>query len=870
MRMPFSSILLLTVLVWPGFGLEAVAQPGSNPPDTRQKNLPLTFVENRGQWDEPVRFQARQGHATLWLTRNGWTLSRQQCIAGSRAGSSAGKSTTGKNTEKNTEKNPGEGVRHTVAIRMTFEGVSKNVRLLGEGKQPGRCHFLLGADASKWISGVPTFKSVRYVSLYEGVDVVVREKDGFLEYDLHVAAHVDLNRVRVRCEGIRSLALAADGSLIMDTALGTVRQKPPVTWEDEPSGKRRPVRCGFVLRGERGFGFAVEGRRPDRPLIIDPGLVYSTYLGGTGADNSTALALHAPSGDVIVTGNTDSTDFPVTPGAHQTTLRGSMGVTDAFVARLDAAGTRLVFATYLGGSATDTGLGVSVDAGGIVTVTGQTFSSDFPTTPGAFQTQAPGQGDGYVARLSADGSRLLHSTYVGGTRTDQANAVAVDLNGFTTITGYAISTDFPVTPGAFQSTQKGSYNVFVTRLDPTLSSLIYSTYLGGSKYDMGRALFVDSTGVTAVGGQTGSADFPITPGAYQTTYTGPLGFGTDAFAAVLNRSGTRLIYSTYLGGSDKESVGAIHMTDQGTVTVAGYTLSWDFPTTPGAFQTSFAGGNTIRGDGFVTRLDPTGARALYSTYLGGPGPDDALGLSVNSAGIATVTGMAASGFPVTPGAFQTTFGGPATPAGTDGFLARLDPGGSALHYSTYLGGSSTDSLAAVVVDASEMATAAGWTSSTDFPTTPGAPQPGLNGRSAVTLTRLDMLPTGVTRSGASTPACAGPIIPGVTRMPVSPDASFAFTCIHAPPTTVGYLILGLGTIAAGYRVLGVTLYPDPAQPFMVLPVSTDNVGYEETPVPIPAGIHGMTFFGQYLWLNTPSCGGAHTYSASQALTIAIQ
>ena len=830
----------------------ACAQKASTSADALLRSLPLTFVENRGQWEEEVHFQARRDGMTVWLTRNGWTLSLNRKTVKRRKG--------GKNAD--------EVILDTVAVRMTFEGASERTRLLGKGKRPGRCNFLLGADASKWISGAPTFQSVRYVSLYEGVDVVVREKDGFLEYDVHLEANADLTAVTVRCEGARSLGMAQDGSLVMDTALGTVRQKPPVTWEVGPGGERHPVHCRFVLLQDNRFGFAVEGRQAHRPLIIDPGLIHSTYVGGSGAENAAAVALHQ-SGDTIVTGGTDSSDFPVTPGAYQTILKGGTGVTDVFVVRLDSSGTRLVYATYLGGTATDIGRGVAVDSGGVATITGQTFSSDFPATKGAFQTRAPGMGDAFVARLSADGSRLLQSTYLGGTGTDQANAVAVDKSGITTVTGYAISRDFPTTPGAFQSTQNGNYNVFVTRLDAAFSSLIFSTFMGGSKYDIGRALFVDSTGVTAVGGQTGSPDFPVTRGAFQTTYVGPLGFGTDAFAAVLNRTGTSLLFSTYLGGSDKESVSAIHMTNQGTVTVAGYTLSWDYPTTAGAFQTTYAGGTTIRGDGFVTRLDPTGARALYSTFLGGPGPDDAMGLSVNSAGIATVSGAAGSGYPVTPGAFQTAFGGPAN-LGNDGFITRLNPGGNALYYSTYLGGSSTDSAAAVVVDSNEIATTAGLTSSTDFPTTPGAPQRSLSGRLAATITRLDMLPKGITRSGVSTRACAGPVVMGVTRMPVSPDLKFAFTCINAPPITVGYLILGLGRITAGFKVLGVTLYVNPAHPHIVVPVSTDSVGFEETSVPLPAGIRGAQFHCQYLWHNTPQCGGAGTYSASNALAVLIQ
>ena len=805
-------------------------------------NLPVAFVENRGQWDEAVRFRARRGTQTLWLLRDGWTFSLKRA--------------TGK-----------KDLMDGAAVRMVFEGAQGEI--YGEARRPGKRHYFSGNDAAEWITGVPAYSRVRYASLYEGIDVVVREKDGHFEYDLLISPDIDPAMVSVRCEGIEGLALAVDGSLVLKTPLGPVIQKPPVTWESGPDGERTPVTCRHVLLGERRFGFAVEGRDLSRPLVIDPGLVYSTYVGGNGADNGTAVAV-LPSGEAIVVGTTDSSDFPVTPGAFQTSLKGTMGVGDAFVVRLDAMGTRLVYATYLGGAFSDLGNGVSVDLSGIATITGQSFSPDFPTTRGAFQTQAPGSGDAFVARLSADGSRLIHSTYLGGTKTDQGNAVAVDSSGLTTVTGYAISTDFPTTPGAIQTTQKGSYNVFLTRLDATLSSLVFSTYLGGTKYDIGRAVHVDATGVTAVGGQTGSPDFPVTPGAFQTRYGGPLGFGTDAFVAVVNRYGTKLLYCTYLGGgSSMDSVAAIHMTAGGTVTATGYTLSWDFPTTPGALQTTYGGGSNIRGDGFVTRFDPTGSRALYSTFLGGSGPDDALGLSVNSAGTATVVGSAGPGFPVTPGAYQTAFRGPST-YGSDGFLARLNPAGNALHYATYIGGTLNDSAAAVFVNPGEVATVTGLTTSTDFPTTPGAPQLSLKGRSSTIIARLDMLPTGTARLGTSTPACGGPMVIGVTRMAASPDPNFAFTCIEAPPFTTGYLVLSLGKIPSGFKVLGVTLYVDPASPHIVIPDSTNGAGYAETPLPIPPGIRGVQFHCQYLWANTPQCGGAGTYSASNAVSVTVQ
>jgi len=839
---PFGLMVSIAVLHWLGIGHAVSAQPPSSivPGATGLlERLPASFVENRGQWPAPVRYRIDRGRMTVWLHDRGLTLGLRR--------------PTG----------PGGA-----AVRMTIEGPRspRAARLEGEETVPGYRNYLVGADATAWRSGVPAFGRIRLVEPVAGIDVVVRERDGFIEYDLEVKPDADPESLVIRCDGQQRLRLTEHGVLCLETSAGVVRQSPPRTWETTEDGGRRALACRFVLLGEDRYGFRVEGRRAERPLVIDPGLTYSTYLGGSGSDYAAAVDVD-PTGAMIVAGGTDSSDFPVTPGAFQRQFKGAVGVTDAFVVRIDAQG-KLVWATYFGGAFTDIARGVKVDRNGVVTITGQTFSPDLPVTQGVVQTTSGGQADAFVARLTADGAKLVYSTYLGGTRVDQGNALAVHRDGSVTVTGYAQSTDFPITANAYQKVQKGTYNVFVSTLNSTATTFHFSTYLGGTKYDIGRAVDVDSSGRTAVAGQTGSPDFPVTPGAFQTRYAGPVGFGTDAFIAVLDHTGSKLFYSTFAGGSQFDSVGGVHLDPTGTVTAAGYTLSTDFPVTSGAFQTVFGGGNGFRGDGFVIRLDGSGSTAYYSTYLGGSGPDDAMGVSVNSVGVATVVGSAGTGFPVTAGAYQTTFQGPG--AGTDGFLTRLNPRGNAVHYSTYLGGSGNDSIAAVVVDGHEDATAVGMTTSIDFPTTPGAPQPKLAGQTAATVTRFDMLPAGAVRFGTDTPACGQPIVIGVTRMPLSPEPGFAFTCVGAPPITAGYLILGLGQVAGGFPVLGVTLYPSPAAPYIIYPAATNGAGYAETHLPIPPGLRGITFYTQFLWANTKQCGGTGTHSASNAMRVTVQ
>jgi hypothetical protein len=387
-----------------------------------------------------------------------------------------------------------------------------------------------------------------------------------------------------------------------------------------------------------------------------------------------------------VTGYTFSTDFPTTPGAFQSTFPG--GGINVFVTKLDPTGSAPLYSTYLGGNGEEEGIGIAVDSSSNAYVTGYTTSTNFPTTPGAFQATLGGGRDAFVTKFNPTGSApLVYSTYLGGNGDDQGYGIAVDASGSAYVTGYTFSTDFPTTPGAFQSTfPGGGINVFVTKLDPTGSAPLYSTYLGGSGDDTGRGIAVDSSGNAYVTGITTSTNFPTTPGAFQTTKSG-CSFCTNVFVMKLNPIGSApLVYSTYLGGSGNNQGYGIVVDTLGNAYVTGYTTSTNFPTTPGAFQTAYAGGGL--GNAFVTKLNPTGSAPLvYSTYLGGNGDDQGYGIAVDTLGTAYVTGATRStNFPTTPGAFQTAFGGKSYYA----FVTKLNPTGSVLAYSTYLGGSGED------------------------------------------------------------------------------------------------------------------------------------------------------------------------------------
>jgi hypothetical protein len=590
---------------------------------------------------------------------------------------------------------------------------------------------------------VPNYARVKYANVYPGVDLVYYGNQRQLEYDFVVQPGADPRRIRLALPSAANLrdkpAVRSDrnGDLVVSTSGGEVRFHKPVVYQPGTgdgalsrvarvwTADSRFVDGRYLLSGNR-ISFEVANYDKTRPLVIDPTLAYSTYLGGSGGDQAVGIAVDT-TGNAYVTGVTFSSDFPATPGAFQTHNRGD----DGFVSKLNATGSALAYSTYVGGSGEDQGIGIAVDSSGSAYVTGQTFSSDFPITQGAFQTIfGGGISNAFVSKLNAAGSALLYSTYLGGSLLDYPSGIAVDISGNAYVAGLTESDDFPTTPGAFQTTFAGprsNEDAFITKIDTTGSALVYSTYLGGNNLDEAHGIALDVLGNAYVTGRTVSSDFPITPSAFQTTFSGH----GEAFVSKLNPTGSTLLYSSYLGGmggSSGEEGGSVAVDGSGNCYVTGGTGSSNFPVTPGAFQT------TLRGpfNAFVSKFNAVGSALLYSTYLGGSGDHDqgdyGLGLALDASGGVFVTGLTSSSdFPTTSGAFQTTYGG-----NFDAFFSKLNTAGSALQYSTYLGGSEpedADILASgsIAVDVSGNVYVTGGTDSSNFPITPGALQTRFTG-----------------------------------------------------------------------------------------------------------------------------------------------
>ncbi len=832
--------------------------------------LPQIFVANRGQWPAAAGFRCRKGPVTAWFVRDGWVLALE------RPAAMAAVLAPGEPVPNPTAARP-LGPRQGVAVRMTIEGALGERPPLGEQELPGRHHFLLGSDPLQWITDVPGCARLRYAQVHPGVDVVVRGSAGIFEYDLLLAPGADPGLVVLRCEGVDSIERGADGSLLLHTALGPLRQAPATTWHVLPTGARVPVACEYRVLGQGRFGFAVPDRNRHLPLVIDPDLRWSTFLGGSADEIFNGVA-HNPDGTVTVAGESQSIDFPTTLGSYQPAPAGGR---DVVVSRIDetrAGAAQLVWATYIGGSGDDVAFDVAVDDLGLTTVVaGYTDSIDLPTRNAPYPTHNGGM-DAFVCRLLPGGAGLVYSTYLGGAGDDWACAVGEEAALTTTVAGYTASAGFPATTGAYDTTFNGATDAFVARVNGA-GQLAYATFLGGASnegilwnnwqsYPLNirvLGLDVDASGRAAITGLTWPAvpSFPTTSGAYDRTFNG----NWDAFVSVLDPSQSgpaQLVYSTLIGGSRDEG-GASLAWDGGALVLGGWTYSSGFPTTPGAFNRVFQGG-TNRNDAFVARLDPglTGtAQLVYSTLLSGSDWEAGLALDVDARGFATVAGFCGPGFPTTAGGFQTVFGG-----GQDAFVLKLSMagGGTAdLIYSTYVGGTDLDLGADVALDGLGGGHVVGGTASWDFPTAGNVFQSTLAGTWDGFAAHLDLLPVGATRIDGSRPHCRGPIVFEVSAMPVA-ATTFSFLGGNAPPSGIGALVLGY-VPSPSVPVLGAALCVNPVA---TLAVAADPQGTFAWPLATQPTWQGFRFGMQAVFVNAPACTVGSILSSSAALDVTLQ
>ncbi|HLN00183.1 MAG TPA: SBBP repeat-containing protein [Bryobacteraceae bacterium] len=623
--------------------------------------VPMYFVENRGQFDGHAKYVARGSRLTGYFDATSVVFAVDEA-----------------------------------SFRLSFPGANPASRLEGMGPSAARVNFLVGAPA-QWRTDLPAWDAIAYRAIFPGVDLIYSSTRDRLKSDFIVSPGADPESIRLRYES-GAIHLDGAGALVVPAGRSAFREEPPVIYQ-EIAGERVAVEGAYRLRHDGTVGFRVGPYDHRQPLIIDPALSYSTFLGGNGMGAVTSIAVDG-AGNAYLAGWTTSTNLP-TVNAVQSQQKGSV---DAFVAKLGPGGNSLIYCTYLGGRSDDRAFGIAVDSSGNAYVTGWTGSGAFPVVSPAQSTLAGGK-DAFVAKLNPAGNSLIYSTYLGGAGNDSGNGIAVDAAGNAYVAGYTYSSNFP-TLSAYQTSNNGTENAFIAKLS-SAGTLIYSTYLGGNGSDGAAAIAVDSAGNAYITGGTTSTNFP-TASPLQSANGG----NQDAFITKLNATGNGLIYSTYLGGSggaagSMEAGTAIAVGATGAAYVAGVTNSTNFPVTSGALQPAYTGGGS---DAFVAKLSPAGTSLVYSTYLGGSSFDYASGIAVDSFGNAYVTGYTGS---------SDFWSLRAVQSGNDGlydaFLTKLNPTGAAILSSTYLGGSGSDSANAVAIDSLGNAFIAGLTQSGDFP-----------------------------------------------------------------------------------------------------------------------------------------------------------
>jgi cell division septation protein DedD len=668
--------------------------------------MPLNFELNQGQTHKRVKFLARSEGYVLFLTATEAVMALDNPATHRK-----GKENRDAPDRNNEFDSIGKSARPPRSIvRMKLEGANPTPQVEGLEQLATTSNYFAASDPANWLTDIPSYARVRYAQVYPGIDMVYYGNQRRLEYDFVVAPGSSPDAIRIAFGGIQDFEITGMGDLVLHTPAGDIRQSKAEAYQ-EVNGVREPISVDYVPIGLGRVGLQVGAYDSSRPLIIDPVLAYSTYLGGSGFDQGYAIAVDS-FGSAYVTGQTAAIDFPTTAGAFQTNYGGG----DAFITKLNPQGTALVYSTYVNSAS---GNGIAVDSGGNAYVTGDASTTRFPTTAGAFQT-APMGYDTFALKLNAAGSALVYSARFGGNLDDFGRGIALDAAGNAYLTGWTVCRStvctFP-TVNAFQPNFAGGNNdAFVTKIDSTGSALVYSTYLGGGKVingteDWGEGIAVDSAGSAYVTGYTYAPDFPVTGGAFDTTRA-----GLDAFVTKFAPDGRSLVYSTFLGGAGREQGQGIAVDLNGNAYVTGITESFDspftsayegFPVTPGAFQ--------VKGsyDAFISKLNPNGSALVYSTYLGGTADvDRGWAITLDGAGNATVTGdTRSSNFPVA-NAIQATYGG----GSTDAFVTKLNATGSGLVYSTFLGGSLTDEGRGIAANGGGSVYVTGDTSSADFPT----------------------------------------------------------------------------------------------------------------------------------------------------------
>lgn len=643
-----------------------------------------------------------------------------------------------------------ESAARAATAQMRFAGANAAAQLHGGGEMTGKINYLIGNDSSKWQTGLSTFGNVQVTELYPGINMVFHGNQRQLEYDFTIAPGANLNAIKMQFQGVGRISITPDGDLVVRIGSSEIRQPKPEIYQTI-SGARKTIDGGYKILDSRTVAFEVAGYDHSLPLVIDPVLGYSTFFGGNVSDTAWVMALD-PNNSIYIAGDTFSTKFS-TVGAVQTNYAGAGAYYgDAFVAKLDQTGTNLIYLTYLGGSGNDAAIALAVDSTGNAFLGGYTDSKNFPTNNALYQTIPTvyssyygfQPASGFVTELNTNGTRLIYSTYLGGASDNLVEAIAVDSSDNAYAVGLTYSTNFPVTTNALLTHLAGTNgtvflnaNGFVTEIASNDSKLVYSTYFGGTNYDVATGVAVDPSNYVYVAGYTASFNFPTwnTPtnlpyGRHLNGLTNQTSifYTYDGFAAkfppLTNQisSKTNLIYSTFLGGTNNDMAYGIAADASGNAYVTGWTASTNFPvinSPPGltSFLTTNSNPGLLATNVFLTKITPDGSAVLGSTVFGGNVNDIGSKVAVDLAGDAFVVGTETSitNFP-TKNAFGSLLSTNSSGTGVhDAFVTGISADWSNVLYSVCIGGNQDTFGYGIALDSSTNVFIAGGTDSTNYP-----------------------------------------------------------------------------------------------------------------------------------------------------------
>ena len=695
----FLIVTLLALASFPAVLTSITPEPWPtdlHPPQQRESDISQTlaamdgwFSENRGQIKNPeIRFVHAAFPYSIGFLPGGYLITFQ-----------------------------GED-NHKSVVRVTFEGANP-VEPEGREELSHRSNYFIGNDTTAWRTNVPNYKKVVYKELYHGIDLVFSATAQGLKYDFLVSPGAGPGEIRYSYEGVDDVSTDAQGRLHITTPSGELVEDAPFSYQME-GGKKLEISSGYRTDGNT-VGFTLGTYDPTTTLVIDP-LLYSSFLGGEKADHGYAIALDSGN-NVYVTGETKSPNFPTTPDCFDDT-QDEYG--DVFVFKLSLESSTLLFSTFIGGTDGESGNDITVDSENNTYLTGVTSSSDFPTTPGSLDDSHNGNNDVFVCKLNPDGSDLLYSTFIGGGSQDRGESIVIDSDNDAYVTGATGSSDFPVSPGCFDDSYNGGYDVFVVRLNSNASSFRYSTFIGGDNEDVGKDIVLDLGNNAYITGWTASSDFPVDSRCFDFTFNGY----HDVFVCKLSYGGSSLHYSTFVGGESWDSGMSLVLDNVKNVYVTGTTDSPNFPTTKGAFDEGHNGGYDV----FVCKLDRNGEELVYSSFIGGSKSEkyDA-SIALDPEKNVYITGDTySSDFPTSSGCFDDSYNGEG-----DIFVCKLNQDGSALLYSSFLGGSYDDWGFDIVLDSGSNAYVTGDSYSPLFPTTPYCFDDEHNGGSDVFVCKLN-------------------------------------------------------------------------------------------------------------------------------------